>query len=148
MKKIIFLLLLCFSSVQVKAQAKFVTWKTDSPGNSSSTSITIPNAGDGYNYDVSWKNEGNWEKGLKGDVTHDYGVAGAYMVAIRGSFPRTPFTDSGDHQKILSIEQSGVKAWSSINSAFRDCVKLVGTAADTRSFLGLSISPLGSLIVP
>ena len=48
------------------------TWKTDNPGTSSDTSITIPTFGSGYNYDVDWDNDGIFDEfGIMGNVTHD-----------------------------------------------------------------------------
>src|SRR5690554_3404454 len=107
------------------------TWKTDNPGSSNSTSITIPTfAGETYNYDVSWKNDGVWETGFTGSATHDYGVAGTYTVAIRGDFPRIYFNNGGDKEKILSIEQWGAQEWTSMAYAFPGCTNLAGNATD------------------
>ena len=131
MNKITLLLLFCFLGFQTQAQNEFITtWKTDNPGTSNATSITIPTTGTGYNYDVSWKNDGVWETGFTGNATHNYGVAGTYTVAIRGSFPRIYFNNEGDRRKILSIEQWGNIAWSSMNRAFYGCHNLVGNATD------------------
>lgn len=101
------------------------TWKTDNPGSSNGTSITIPTFGSGYSYDVDWNNDGNWETGFTGNATHNYGTAGTYTVAIRGSFPRIYFNNDGDHDKILSIDQWGSNAWSSMNMAFSGCSNLI-----------------------
>lgn len=106
------------------------TWKTDNPGTSNATSITIPTENFGYNYDVSWKNDGNWETGFTGPATHDYGIAGTYTIAIRGDFPQISFYNGGDQEKILSIEQWGSIAWTSMSSAFVDCVNLESNATD------------------
>ena len=59
------------------------TWKTDNPGSSSSTSITIPTTGSGYNYSVDWDNDGTFDTiGVTGNITHNYGVADTFQVAI------------------------------------------------------------------
>ena len=51
------------------------TWKTDNPGSSNDTSITVPM--DGGSYDVDWDNDGVFDEfWLTGPVTHDFGVAG------------------------------------------------------------------------
>jgi len=53
------------------------TWKTDNPGTSTSTSITVPLGGGPY--DVDWDNDGAYdETGLNGPVTHDFGATGTY----------------------------------------------------------------------
>lgn len=109
------------------------TWKTDNPGTSNSTSITIPTKGSGYSYDVSWKNDGVWENGFTGNATHDYGTAGNYIVAIRGDFPRIYFIDEyfvTDNKKIVSIDQWGTNVWSTMDSAFFGCSNLVNNATD------------------
>jgi len=61
-------------STCVFSQNEFITtWKTDNPGTSNSTSITIPTIGGGYNYDVDWDNDGNFDEiGITGNVTHDF----------------------------------------------------------------------------
>ena len=105
------------------------TWQTDNPGDSNTTSITIPTfLGETYNYQVDWSYDGvtfNVEDAnVTGDITHDYGVAGTYTVAISGTFPRIYFDDGGDHDKILTIEQWGNIQWTSMEGAFEDCANL------------------------
>ena len=114
------------------APDEFVTtWKTDNPGVSNSTSITIPTTGSGYNYDVDWDDDGIFEQtGITGSVTHDFGTAGTKTVRIKGSFPRIYFFNTGDNKKILSVEQWGTQAWTSMNNAFRNCINLTVNAAD------------------
>ena len=102
------------------------TWKTDNPGSSNSTSITILTVGSGYNYEVDWENDGVFDTtGVTGDITHDYGIADTFTVAIRGDFPRIQFnnifTNTGDKDKILSIEQWGDISWTSMSRAFLGC---------------------------
>ena len=132
MSKFLLLLMLCFTGFQVSAQAEFnTTWKTDNPGISNSTSITIPTVDTGYNFDVDWENDGIFDDfGVTGNITHDYGLEGTYTVAIRGDFPRIYFNNSGDRQKILSVDQWGSNAWTSMNRAFRGCTNLVVAAID------------------
>ncbi|MFN8354778.1 MAG: BspA family leucine-rich repeat surface protein [Spirosomataceae bacterium] len=113
----------------------FITkWKTDNAGTSNSTSITIPTSGTGYNYDVDWENDGIYDEfGKTGSVTHDYGTAGTYTVAIRGSFPRIYFNNSGDKSKLLDVTQWGDIAWTSMASAFYGCNNLNISASDVPS---------------
>ena len=62
---LIFLTLFIFT-FNLFSQNEFITtWKTDNPGSSNDTSITIPTTGAGYNYDVDWDNDGvfNFEGG-------------------------------------------------------------------------------------
>lgn len=120
-------------SVAAYPADEFVTtWKTDNPGTSNSTSITIPTTGTGYNYSVDWNNDGVVDQtGLTGSVTHDYGTAGTYTVRIKGTFPRIYFNNGGDKSKILSVEQWGTNAWTSMNRAFFGANNLVINASDT-----------------
>ncbi|MCB0535706.1 MAG: BspA family leucine-rich repeat surface protein, partial [Saprospiraceae bacterium] len=108
------------------------TWKTDNPGTSSPTEITIPTfPGETYNYDVDWNNDGTFDEfGLTGDVTHDFGAAGTYTIRIRGTFPRIYFDSGIDQTKILSIDQWGDIIWSSMNGAFANCSNLTYNATD------------------
>ncbi len=109
------------------------TWNTAalSSGSSNSTSITIPTEGIGYNYDVDWNNDGTYDEfGVTGSLTHDYGTAGTYSVAIRGTFPRIYFSNSGDKLKLVSIDQWGDIVWSSMGRAFFGCQNMVLNATD------------------
>jgi len=120
------------SVVAYPADEFVTTWKTDNPGTSNSTSITIPTTGTGYNYSVDWNNDGVVDQtGLTGSVTHDYGTAGTYTVRIKGTFPRIYFNNGGDKSKILSVEQWGTNAWTSMNRAFFGANNLVINASDT-----------------
>ncbi|MGE5356173.1 MAG: BspA family leucine-rich repeat surface protein [Deltaproteobacteria bacterium] len=107
------------------------TWKTDNPGTSCPSCITIPTTGGGYNYDVDWDNDGTFDEfGITGNVTHDFGTAGTYTIRIRGDFPRIYFYDLIDQQKILSVDQWGSIAWTNMMGAFRDCNNLNVNAVD------------------
>ncbi|WP_353779572.1 BspA family leucine-rich repeat surface protein, partial [Winogradskyella sp. 3972H.M.0a.05] len=104
------------------------TWKTDNPGTSTDTQITIPTTGGGYNYEVDWTYDGisfNAEdSNVTTNITHDYGAQGTYTVAIRGAFPRIYFNSSGDKDKILTIQQWGTIQWTSMANAFYGCSNL------------------------
>ena len=109
------------------------TWKTDNPGASSSTSITIPtNAAYAYSYDVDWDNDGTFDQfGITGDVTHDFGVSGTYTIRIQGSFPSIYFNATMDRQKILSVDQWGTIGWSSMYRSYNGCAFLQVSASDS-----------------
>ncbi len=112
------------------AQNEFITtWHT----NTSNESITIPTYlinGTTYNYDVDW-GDGNTGSGYTGDATHTYTNGGDYQVKITGTFPRIYFNNGGDKDKIISIDQWGNQAWTSMSSAFYGCSNLAGQATDT-----------------
>jgi len=127
--------ILLWSGTKIDAQnAPFITtWKTDNPGSSNNTSITIPtDPGYSYSYDVDWNNDGTYDDlGVTGDITHDYEAAGTYSVAIRGNFPAIYFNNSGDKDKIISIDQWGDIQWESMFNAFSGCINLTSDATDT-----------------
>ena len=111
------------------------TWKTDNPGTSNPTSITVPMMGGPY--DADWDNDGVFDQfGITDAVTHDFGVAGTYTIRIFGSYDSIRFADGGDKDKILSLDQWGTGSWSSMESAFRGVVNLLVPATDTPDFFG------------
>ena len=124
-------------------QSEFVgpinfTTSSGSPGNEFITTwattvtnemITIPTSGEGYNYMVDW-GDGDSDSGQTGNVSHSYAIPGVYTVKISGDFPRIFFNNSGDKDKIRSIEQWGNNVWTSMNSAFMGASNLVSNAND------------------
>ncbi len=126
-----------------QAQNFITTWKTDNPGTSSPVQITIPTTGGGYLYNVVWAEVGvpannGTLAGITGSTTITFPVAGTYRVEISGSFPRIFFSGGGDRNKILSVEQWGNIAWTSMNSAFRGCQNLVLNATDSPDLSGVT----------
>ncbi|MCL6296734.1 BspA family leucine-rich repeat surface protein, partial [Gaetbulibacter sp. 2012CJ34-3] len=91
--------------------------------------ITIPTAGIGYSYDVDWSYDGvtfNPEStNVSGNATSTTLTAGTYTVAIRGVFPRIYFNNTGDKDKIQTIEQWGTNIWTSMEQSFWGCRNLV-----------------------
>jgi hypothetical protein len=120
----LFIFVICLFGVLPKttfAAGEFITtWKTDNPGTSNSTSITIPtHPFETYNYSVDWDNDGTPdETGITGNVTHDFSVAGTYTIRITGTFPAIYFYSSDDPQKILSVDQWGTNAWATMEAPF------------------------------
>jgi len=129
-KRISILFLLCVVPFLINAQAFITAWKTDNPGSSGTTQITIPtNGGSTYNYNVDWGDLTS-DNNVSGNITHDYGVAGTYTVTITGVFPRIYFNGGGDRRKILTVEQWGGQVWDSMADAFRGCSNLSIPAPD------------------
>ena len=107
-------------------ESSFVTtWQTTAPNEM----ITIPTAGSGYNYNITW-GDGSATTGQTGNVSHTYTTAGNYTVVISGTFPRIYFLGSPDKDKIISIDQWGTGVWSSMELAFYLCTNLAGQASD------------------
>lgn len=104
----------------------FITkWETTEPNES----ITIPTIGSNYDYSVDW-GDGTVTTDHDGDATHIYAEAGVYVVSVSGGFPRIYFNNSGDKNKIRSIEQWGEIRWESMERAFYGCYELTSTAND------------------
>jgi surface protein len=120
-----------FSTRSVYASTPFITtWKTDNAGSSLSNQITIPTQGVGYNYTVDW-GDASTTTGVTGNSTHTYSVPGTYTVSISGTFPGIYFNNTGDRQKILTIEQWGTNGWTFFQHAFQGASNLTNHAVDT-----------------
>ncbi|MBL7779894.1 MAG: BspA family leucine-rich repeat surface protein [Saprospiraceae bacterium] len=135
------LLYLFFAGGTLSAQQHFITtWKTDNPGTSNSTSITIPTSGTGYNYQVDWDNDGVFDQsGITGNVTHNFGTAGTYTIRIGGTFPKIYFNSGGDRLKLIDIVQWGSSiAWTSMIASFRGCANLNISATDAPNLSGVT----------
>lgn len=123
----LFISLLFISSLVISQNEFITTWETTTPNET----ITIPTLGTGYNYDVDWENDSTFDDiGVVGNITHTYATPGIYTVAIRGDFPQIYFNNSGDKNKILSIEQWGNIIWNSFSQAFSGCSNMVINAID------------------
>lgn len=114
------------------ASTNFITtWKTDNPGTSNSTSITISGTGVGYNYQVDWNNDGVMDETVNtASKTHDFGAPGTYTIQICGTFPRFTFGSEDDEDKILQVNQWGDNQWSSFANAFHGASNLNVVATD------------------
>ncbi len=117
------------------------TWKTDNPGSSNDDQITIPTTGTGYFYNVNW-GDGMTDSDVTGDITHTYATPGTYTVSITGAFPRiyfnaASFLPNKDAQKLLTVEQWGNIAWTSMSKAFSGCENLRINAVDAPDLSGV-----------
>jgi surface protein len=114
-----------------------ITVQTDNTGTSLDTQFTIPTTGSGYDYNVDCDNDGTNEAiAQTGNYTCNYASAGTYTVRIKDNtglgtgFPRIYFSNAGDRDKLLTIEQWGTGQWASMESAFYGCSNLAGQASD------------------
>ncbi len=126
------------------------TWQTDNPGGTSNDDqITIPTIGAGYNYDIYWEevgnptNNGTEPAGQTGDYTITFPSPGQYRVEITGDFPRiyfnaASFNPDKDSHKLLTVEQWGDIAWTSMSAAFSGCINLQINASDAPNLSGVT----------
>ncbi|WP_435624419.1 BspA family leucine-rich repeat surface protein [Flagellimonas sp.] len=130
--------LLLFSFNFIFSQAFVTTWKTDNFGDSANDQIIIPTfPGETYNYNVDW-GDGTSDSNVTGDITHTYSSIGTYQVSITGDFPRIYFNFGGDGDKLLTIEQWGNIAWSSMEAAFAACENMDIVATDVPNLSNVS----------
>src|SRR6056297_1382572 len=125
--------------------APFITtWRTDNPGMSGNQSIRIPMIGNGYDFTVDWGDGSDVDyntnpgDGVEHFLEHTYASAGEYEVKITGDFPRIYIDSEGDEDKILTIEQWGDIAWTSMHDAFRGASNLTYNAADAPDLSGVA----------
>ena len=107
---------------------KFITtWQTTA----ANETITIPTfSGESYRYVIEWGD--NTAEAVTTDVSpsHTYANARNYTVKITGDFPRIYFNNTGDKDKIISVDQWGAQQWDSMEAAFFGCSRLVLNATD------------------
>ena len=102
--------------------------------------ITIPTTGTGYDFTVDWGDSPSTTPTDHMDVAqgmppaaveYTYAAAGTYTVSITGDFPHIYFNNTADDRtKILTVEQWGSNAWSSMRSAFDGASNLTVPAVD------------------
>jgi surface protein len=107
-------------------------WKTDNPGTSTSTQVTLPLVNTGtYNMLVDWGDGTQdtitvWNQAER---THTYATAGTYTITIKGVCRGFQFAFGGDRRKLLDISQYGILNLST-DSAFWGCTNFNATATD------------------
>lgn len=117
--------------------------KTDNAGTSTSTQFTVPTVSGGtYDCTVYW-GDGSTESITTWDDagwTHEYGVAGTYVIKIIGTFIQWRFNNGGDDTKMISISQWGNFDLAGISGgAFFGCSNMTNiTALDIPKFLSTS----------
>jgi len=117
-----------------KNGAFVTTWSTYEPGTSAYNQITIP--GIGTNYLITWESvefPSIFGFALGNNTTTLTLPDGIIKVSIspgEGTFTQIRFNNTGDRQKIQTIEQWGAIKWSSMQQAFYGCSNLTSNAID------------------
>ena len=129
-----------------------ITVKTDNPGTSADTAFTIQTyPGETYDYNVNCDDIGSYNAwNQTGDYTCDYGPtgsntgAGIYTIRIQDNsgtgdgFPRIYLNNTGDKEKLLSVDQWGTGNWTSMDYAFQGAKNLTITATDAPDLAGVT----------
>lgn len=117
-------------------EAMIMTYQTDNAGVTNSSSITIPIYFNSFScYDVDWDNDGVWDTlAVQGSYVHDFGTPGTYTVRVKGNIPFIWFGNTGDKDKIISVDQWGTLPWASSYEAFYGCTNLQVPATDQPNF--------------
>ena len=128
----------------MKIDPVLITFNTVWETTSANEDIKIPINADyksDYNYTVNW-GDGTITKDINDSITHTYISEGNYTVMIDGEFPAIRMVSSNktwdkttqeesNAKKLQKITQWGDIAWSSFDSAFRNCSNLDVNATDT-----------------
>ena len=133
------------AQVIVDSPTNFITtWNTENSGTSANNQITIPGTGVGYNYEIYWEDTAsstiNGTTTLITTASHTltFPAPGIYEVQIAGDFPRIYFNGGGDKDKILTVEQWGNIAWTSVSRAFLGASNLRVPATDAPDLSGVT----------
>ncbi len=97
--------------------------------------ITIPVTGNGYNYNITWKNTITLQGGTAIRQGGAYTITGlsngiTYEIEITGDFPRFYMNDGSEKTKLKTIEEWGEIEWKSMQNAFKGCTYLTYNATD------------------
>jgi surface protein len=125
--------LLMFGRQEAKSQAFITRWNTTYPGGSGANQIIIPATG---SYQIDWVEVANplnnGSQSASGEVTVTFPSSGVYEVSITGGLTAITFNNNTgkDRLKIISIEQWGTIAWTTMANAFYGCSSLDVNATD------------------
>ena len=101
------------------------TWRVTADGET----ITLPLVDDGstYNFTVDW-GDGSPISEITAHndpaITHTYATAGDYELLIAGTLEAWSFNNTGDKDKILSVENFGDLGYKNLSGAFHGCTNL------------------------
>ena len=110
------------------------TWQTTS----ASETVQLPTGTGTYSYNIDW-GDGTVESLAVGNPSHTYTTAGTYAIAIDGTFPHLQINNNATYKdKILTIEQWGTIAWTSMSDAFYGASQLTYQATDNPDLSSVS----------
>ena len=125
------------------------SWRTSSTssGSSTQTQIKLPLVSSGsYNFNIDW-GDGTSNKITvwnQAQTTHNYSVAGDYILKITGTCTGWVFNNTGDRLKIRSIESWGKLRLGNSGSYFYGCTNLdLSRVSDVLDLTGTTILASG-----
>ncbi len=105
------------------------TW--DNTGPTADNQLVIPGVG---TYDIYWEEVGNatnnGQISVSGTHTLQLPSNGIYRIELSGNLSQIQMSNSSDNAKLLSIEQWGEIAWTSMYEAFYGCTNMTYNATD------------------
>ena len=104
------------------------TWRVgDASFGDGDLTVTLPlRSGFNYNFTVDWGDGTTAEVTAHDDVDidHAYGSAGDYTIKITGTVEAWYFNNTGDKDKIISVQELGSVGWKNFDNAFSGCSNL------------------------
>jgi hypothetical protein len=117
--------------LKIAPETRFIITVDTTKSGSSSDTFVLPTTGPDYDFMVDWgDNTSSNHSGTPGNISHQYPASGTYIIKILGAFPRIYFNNTGDRLKLMSIDNWGIGAWSSMERAFFGCTNLANLASD------------------
>lgn len=110
-----------------------MTVRTDASGGASpNNEFRLPTVGTNNNFDIDWGDGSPVELwiGNTGTITHTYAAPGTYQLSISRTLNGIRFFNSGDKNKVQSIDRWGDIAWSSMTNAYDGCINMNVVATD------------------
>lgn len=115
------------------------TWRVgDASYGDGDNTVTLPlREGYNYNFTVDW-GDGHTDAVTSfndPDINHTYSSSGDYTISIFGIAEAWYFNNSGDKNKIISIQDLGDLSWVNFGSAFLGCQNLTTMAGGVTSLV-------------
>ena len=108
-----------------------ITVDTTKAGSADTHFILPVTAKSAASYFVDWGEGGAEEEfTTTGNKDHTYAASGTYQVKVRGGLTAIAFNNGGDKLKLMSIDNWGIIAWSSMANAYYGCANMTGTYTD------------------
>lgn len=111
-----------FEAIPSAIRPFITTWKTTA---NNETIVIGLDSFEIYNFRVDWGDNSNQTVTGNLNLSHTYSVPGDYLVKINGIFPKINMSAIGTTpNNLISINNWGIIQWTSMNSAFKNCVNL------------------------